>query len=152
MSVERFTVAIESELLVQFDELRARRGLGNRSEAVRELVRKRLIDDAIEKDSSEAVATLTLLFDHEKRELTARMTSAGHVHHAHVLSTLHVHLDDRLCLEVMALRGRPSELRRLADTLIAMKGVKHGQLVLSSAHLWKENGSSKAARRRVKVG
>jgi len=65
--------------------------------------------------------------------------SAGHAHHTRVLSTLHVHLDEGLCLEVMALRGRPSELRKLADGFIAMKGVKHGQLVLSSARLWKES-------------
>jgi CopG family nickel-responsive transcriptional regulator len=139
MSVERFTVAIESDLLAQFDDLLTRQGLGNRSEAVRDLIRKRLIDEAVVKDTTEAVATLTLLFDHEKRDLSARMTSTGHAHHARVLSTLHVHLDDRLCLEVMALRGKPSELRRLADGLIAMKGVKHGQLVLSSARLWKES-------------
>jgi CopG family transcriptional regulator, nickel-responsive regulator len=142
MSVERFTVAIESELLEQFDVLLKRQGLGNRSEAVRDLIRKRLVDDTVEKDAGEAIATLTLLFDHEKRELSARMTSAGHAHHTRVLSTLHVHLDERLCLEIMALRGRPSELRKLADGFIAMKGVKHGQLVLSSARLWKESEKS----------
>jgi len=148
MGVERFTVAIESKLLARFDDLMRRQGLGNRSEAVRDLIRKRLIDDAVDQGTAKSVATLTLLFDHEQRELTARMTSAGHAHHARILSTLHVHLDDRLCLEVMALRGRPAELRRLADGFIAMKGVKHGQLVLSSAGLWKEERrpKSRAAR------
>ena len=52
-------------------------------------------------------------------------------------STMHVHLDEKLCLEVMALRGKPSELRHFADHLIGLKGVKHGQLVISSARLWR---------------
>lgn len=134
--LERFTVAIEGELLDRFDRLLVRQGLGNRSEAVRDLVRRRLVENETGRGRGEAVATLTLLYDHAQRDLSERMTAAGHEHHAHVLATLHVHLDDRLCLEVMALRGRPTHLRRFADGLIGLKGVKHGQLVLSSARLW----------------
>lgn len=140
MTIERFTAAIDSGLLSRFDDLLARRGLGNRSEAVRELIRTRLVDDAIENDSSEAVGTVTLLYDHEKRDLSSRLTSAGHARPANVLSTLHVHLHDGLCLEVIALRGRASDLRRLADGLMSLKGVKHGKLVLSSARLWDKGG------------
>jgi CopG family nickel-responsive transcriptional regulator len=65
---------------------------------------------------------------------------AGHHHQARVLSTLHVHLDDRLCLEVQALRGTHAELRHLADHVLGLKGVKHGQLVVSSARLWHATG------------
>lgn len=135
--IERFTVAIEGELLDRFDRLLVRQGLGNRSEAVRDLVRRRLVEDETGRGRGEALGTLTLLYDHAQRELSERMTAAGHHHRARVLSTLHVHLDDRLCLEVMALRGRPADLRHLADGLLGLKGVKHGQLVLSSARLWR---------------
>jgi CopG family nickel-responsive transcriptional regulator len=86
------------------------------------------------------VGTLTLVYDHGQRELTDRLVEAGHHHHARVLSTLHVHLDDRLCLEVQALRGTPAELRHLADRTLGLKGVKHGQLVVSSARLWHTRG------------
>lgn len=139
MSIERFAVAIETGLLQKFDRLLERQGLGNRSEAVRDLIRKRLVEDETNRGRDESVATLTLIYDHEQRELSEKVTAAGHAHHAHVLSTLHVHLDHRLCLEVMALRGKPAELQKLAALLIGMKGVKHGQLVLSSAGLWKES-------------
>ena len=138
MSIERFAVAIETTLLRRFDRLLTQQGLGNRSEAVRDLIRKRLVEDETNRGREDSVATLTLVYDHAQRELTEKVTAAGHEQHAHVLSTLHVHLDHRLCLEVMALRGKPPELQKFAARLIGMKGVKHGQLVLSSARLWKE--------------
>jgi CopG family transcriptional regulator, nickel-responsive regulator len=139
MGLERFAVAIETRLLKRFDRLNTQQGLGNRSEAVRDLIRKRLVEEEVSRGREDSVATLTLIYDHGQRELSEKVTAAGHEQHAHVLSTLHVHLDHRLCLEVMALRGKPGELRQFAARLIGMKGVKHGQLVLSSARLWKES-------------
>ncbi len=135
MTLQRITIAIESELLAGFEELLDRRSLGNRSEAIRDLIRRRLVEDEIEKDENEAVASLTLLYDHEQRELAERLVGAGHAKHARVLSTLHVHLDHRLCLEVQVLQGQPAELRRYADHLIGLRGVKHGELVLSSTEI-----------------
>ena len=140
MSLERISIAIESDLLERFEELLERRRLGNRSEAIRDLIRRRLVEDDIESDHGEAVASLTLLYDHEQRELAERLIDAGHSHHARVLSTLHVHLDQRLCLEVQILQGEPQVLRRYADRLIGLRGVKHGELVLSSAGLWQSRG------------
>jgi CopG family nickel-responsive transcriptional regulator len=138
MRVERVSLAIDKPLLDRFDRLLRERRLGNRSEAVRDLIRRRLVEEEATAGTGEAVASLTLLFDHEQRELSDRLLGAGHSHHAKVLSTMHVHLDERLCLEVMALRGAPAELRHFADHLVGMKGVKHGELVLSSARLWKK--------------
>jgi len=138
--IARISIAIENELLEDFDELLERQRLGNRSEAIRDLVRRRLIEDRIEREEGEAVASLTLLYDHEQRELAERLVGAGHAHHARVLSTLHVHLDQRLCLEVQVLQGEPAMLRQYADQLIGLRGVKHGELVLSSAGLWRGHG------------
>jgi len=135
MELERVSLAIERGLLRRFDSLLARRRLGNRSEAVRDLIRRRLLEEANEGGSGEAVASLTLVYDHAQRELSDRLVATGHHHQARVLSTMHVHLDGRMCLEVMALRGRPAELRQLADHLIGLKGVQHGQLVLSAARI-----------------
>ncbi len=135
MTLERITIAIEDELLAGFEELLERRSLGNRSEAIRDLIRRRLVEDDVENDEGEAIASLTLLYDHEQRELAERLVEAGHAHRARVLSTLHVHLDHRLCLEVQVLQGEAAELRTYADHLIALRGVKHGKLVLSSTEI-----------------
>jgi len=139
MDLERVSLAIEKDLLRRFDALLERRRLGNRSEAVRDLMRRRLVEEEAE-GIEEVVGTLTLVYDHSQRELTDRLVEAGHHHQARVLSTLHVHLDDRLCLEVQALRGTPAELRHLAAHVLGLKGVKHGQLVVSSARLWQAKG------------
>jgi CopG family nickel-responsive transcriptional regulator len=132
MELERITVAIEKSLLGRFDRWLSRRGLSNRSEAVRDLIRSRLVEDEQSAGGGEAVASLTLIYDHAQRELSDRLIDAGHRHQARVLSTMHVHLDERLCLEVLALRGAAAELRHFADHLLGLKGVKHGQLVISS--------------------
>jgi CopG family nickel-responsive transcriptional regulator len=133
MELERISLAIEKDLIGRFDALVARAGKGNRSEAIRDLIRNRLIEDVWERGRKDAVASLTLVYDHGKRELADRLVDAGHEHHHEVLATLHVHLDHDLCLEVMALRGKPADLRHIAEHLIGLKGVKHGQLVMSSA-------------------
>jgi CopG family nickel-responsive transcriptional regulator len=131
--LERVTLAIDSDLLARFDRLLGERGLGNRSEAVRDLIRARLVEEERVAGRGEAVASLTLLYDHEQRELAERLVEAGHHHPgARVLATLHVHLDDRLCLEVLAMRGTPKGLRAFADAVLGLKGVLHGQLVVSS--------------------
>jgi CopG family nickel-responsive transcriptional regulator len=135
MELERISLAIEKPLLARFDRWLRKRGLSNRSEAVRDLVRARLVEDEDTRGDAEAVASLTLIYDHAQRELADRLVDVGHHHQARVLSTMHVHLDERLCLEVLALRGRASELHHLADHLLGLKGVKHGRLVISSARL-----------------
>lgn len=135
MDLERISIAVESDLIERFDGLVARSGPGNRSEAIRDLIRRRLVEDEWERGRAEAVASLTLVYDHGQRALSDRLVEAGHEHHHEILSTLHVHLDHDLCLEVMALRGKPTALRRIADRMIALKGVKHGQLVMSSTDL-----------------
>ena len=133
MDLERVSVAVERDLIARFDSLIARAGKGNRSEAIRDLIRKRLVEEEWERGKREAVASLTLVYDHGKRELADRLVEAGHEHHHEVLATLHVHLDHDLCLEVMALRGKPADLRRISEHVIGLKGVRHGQLVMSSA-------------------
>lgn len=135
MELERISITVESELLARFEELLERRQLGNRSEAIRDLIRHRLVEDSIETGGATVVASLTLVYDHEQRELSKRLVERGHAHHAHVLSVLHMHLDERLCLEVQVLRGKPADLRHYSDQLLGLRGVKHGRLVLTSPDL-----------------
>jgi len=131
--LSRIGVAIDSDLLKRFDSLIAKRGYTNRSEAFRDLIRDDLVQTAWEAPDSQVVGTVTLVYDHHVRQLSDRLTEMQHEFHHHVLSTLHVHLDHDYCLEVMVLRGKASVVKKLADSLIATKGVKHGRLTLTTS-------------------
>lgn len=134
--LERVSLAIDSSLLQEFDRLLTARNLGNRSEAMRDLMRRRLVEDHAADPRGQGVGTLTLIYDHDQRELSDRLVEIGHAHHAHVLATMHVHLDAHLCLEVLALEGPVGTLRTFADQVLGLKGVLHGQLVMSSTAVW----------------
>jgi CopG family transcriptional regulator, nickel-responsive regulator len=131
--LERISITIEPELLDRFDRLLASSKLGNRSEALRDLIRRRLDEEAAFDDDHEAAGALTMLYQHGRRELEERITGIGHDHHETVRASLHVHLDHHHCLEVIALRGPAGRLRRLATAMGGLKGVHGSRLALVPA-------------------
>ena len=132
-ALSRIGVAIDSELLDKFDRLIADRGYTNRSEAFRDLIRDELVEQTWESPDSPVVGTITMVYDHHVRMLNEKLTDIQHEFHRAILSTLHVHLDHDNCLEVIVVRGKSGDVRRVADALISTKGVKHGRLTLSTS-------------------
>ena len=132
-ALSRIGVAIDSSLLRKFDRLIARRGYTNRSEAFRDLIRDELVEEAWESPESRVVGTVTLVYDHHVRLLSEKLTDIQHDFHHSILSTLHVHLDHDHCLEVLVVRGKSAEVRKVADALISAKGVKHGRLTITAS-------------------
>jgi CopG family nickel-responsive transcriptional regulator len=130
-AIVRFGISMDEELLARFDEMIEEKGYPNRSEAIRDLVRDALIRREWETADAEVVGTITLVYDHHKRELSDRLLDLQHTYHQHVLATLHVHLDEDNCLEVVAIRGPVRTVQSLADLLISQKGVKHGKLTVT---------------------
>lgn len=132
--MQRVTVSIDDELMVDLDRIIASRGYQNRSEAVRDLVRSG-IRQAIEDlgEPGPCVASLTYVYDHEERELAKRLTRAFHHHHDLALASLHVHLDHATCMEVAILKGPSAAVHHLAEHVIAERGVRHGRLVTMPA-------------------
>ena len=130
--LSRIGIAIDSELLAQFDLLLGQQGYTNRSEAFRDLIRDRLVGSAVIAANALVVGTVTLIYDHHTRLLPEKLTDIQHGHHEIIISTLHAHLDHESCLEVVILRGKSRDVQRLADRLISTKGVQHGRLVMSS--------------------
>jgi len=124
--VTRFGVSLDEHLLAQFDRVIARKGYTNRSEAIRDLIREILVREQWELGSDEVVGTLTLVYNHEVRDLTDKLTDLQHAHYKAIVSALHVHLDPHHCLEVLVLRGKAKELKSIADRLIGTRGVRHG--------------------------
>ena len=129
--LQRVSITIEPELLARLDAHIAAAGHQNRSEAVRDLIRAGLARGG--PDEAVVAGSLTLVYDHDQRALVDRLVDHAHDHHGLVLSTLHVHLDAHRCLELTALRGPRGELRHYAAHALGMKGVLHGELVLTDA-------------------
>jgi len=128
----RFGISIDERLLERFDQHIEDKGYVNRSEAIRDLIRSALVDEEWARDDKEIVGTVTLVYDHHTRDLADKLTDQQHSHHDSIISALHVHLDAHHCLEVVVVKGKARQVKRLADELIGTKGVKHGKLVTST--------------------
>lgn len=128
----RFGVSIDSKLLKQFDKYIKEKGYVNRSEAIRDLIRSNLVEKEWEVGTEETVGTITLIYNHHKRELPETLTNIQHKYHTSMVSTLHVHLDSHNCLEVLVVKGKAREIKIIADMLIGTKGVKHGKLTTTT--------------------
>jgi len=132
--LERFGVSMEKELLNRFDQRIEARGYRTRSEALRDLIRQDLVNAAWESPGTQVFGTVTILYDHHAHGLAHTLADLQHEHCDAVVCTTHVHVDAHNCLEVIIVKGQASTVRRIADALIAAKGVKHGQLICSAVH------------------
>jgi len=134
--VKRFGVSIESDLLRRFDEFADDLGYANRSEALRDLIREKLLARDFERDlakgKGEVTAVVSLVYDHHALDVPRRLTEAQHDRRDVVVSTLHVHLSHHDCLEVLILRGRAKDVQALGDRLVSLRGVKHGRCTPAS--------------------
>ena len=130
--ITRFGISMDSGLLEKFDRLIAGKGYTNRSEAIRDLVRDALVGEEWESGKSETVGAIAIVYDHDRRDLQEVLTRLQHRFYKTILSTLHIHLDEHNCLEIIATRGRAGDIRSIADQLIGAKGVKHGKLSLTT--------------------
>ncbi len=137
--MERFTISLDESLAASFDRLIRERGYANRSEAVRDMIRRELETRRVEMaEAPHCVASLSYVYDHHERRLAERLTDLQHHAHDLVVSSMHVHLDHDNCLETLFLRGHTGEVRAFAEKLSAERGVRHGTLNLipveSEAH------------------
>ncbi len=129
----RFSVSLEKDLLDKFDRYCEEGRLATRSEAIRQLLREKLTSAAWQADAADVAASLTLVYDHHKTRLTDKMLDLQHAHADRVVSSMHVHLDHDLCLEVIVLRGPAAALQELAAELSGLKGIHQAQLVIALA-------------------
>lgn len=125
----RFTVSLPHTLMQTLDRLRSERGYKNRSEFVRDLLRAELVREEWTEQRGETVGVLALVYDHDTRALTDKLTDIQHHRYQTITAALHVHLNQHACLEVLALRGTATQIREVANQLLSVKGVRYGQLV-----------------------
>lgn len=130
--VARFSISLSIELAQKLERMTREKGYDNRSLAVSDMIRAHLVEHQLQFGDREIAGTITLLYDHHKQHVQATLTDIQHDHHDVIISALHVHLDHHNCLEVLVVRGKADEIKRIADELIAAKGVKHGKLTVTS--------------------
>ena len=130
--VTRFSVSVDRELLRELDRMCHEKGYDNRSLAIADMIRAHLVEHRQQLGKREIAGSITLVYDHHKHHLQDLLTDLQHDHRQIIISTLHAHLDHDNCLEILAVRGKGTDVKRLADELIAAKGVKHGKLTITS--------------------
>jgi CopG family nickel-responsive transcriptional regulator len=127
--LSRIGIAIDSDLLRRFDRSIQQSGYTNRSEAFRDMIRDRLVNETTAPADATVVGTITLIYDHHSHGVGEKLTDLQHTCHHLVVSTSHAHLDHDSCLEVLIVHGKSAEVENFADRLIGLKGVLHGRLV-----------------------
>ncbi len=131
--LNRFGVSMEDDLLRKFDLLIAHRGYTNRSEAIRDLVREKLIDESVHRSNTPAFGIISYVYDHHQRELEGTLSDFQHHHFRQIVSSTHIHIDHDTCLESVIMKGKADELQKIAHKILSYKGVKHGKLILTTS-------------------
>lgn len=131
-NVTRFGVSLDSTLLTTFDQLIESKGYQNRSEAIRDLIRDKLVEHQWSSSSEETVGVFSFVYDHHQNELSQALNNIQHQHLDIIVSSTHVHVDHHNCLEVIILKGSSTKIRSITDKLASTRGVKHGKLIMTS--------------------
>ncbi|MCX7678808.1 MAG: nickel-responsive transcriptional regulator NikR [Spirochaetes bacterium] len=131
-NIIRFGVSIDEKLLKRFDTLIEQKGYVNRSEAIRDLIRDMLVQEDTSSPDAEVIGTLTLIYSHHASDLAEKLNDIQHQHYDHIISTVHVHLDEHNCLEVLLLRGQKHIVQKIGDNLLSVKNVRHGKLTITT--------------------
>jgi len=130
MTVTRFSVSLEEELLKEFDQFALDNSFANRSQALRHLIEKNIVEKKWQCNNTVAGA-IVMIYDHHKKDILAKSNDIQHNYFDVILSSQHYHLSHDICLEIIAVKGYANKLTELSDKLISIKGIKHGKLVMS---------------------
>lgn len=131
--LERIGISLPANLLNRFDDIIAKRGYSSRSEGIRDAIRNYIIDyEWMKEEKGEKVGIITLIYDHHQRGLVNTLLEMEHEHNELIESSLHKHLDEENCLEVIVVRGDAEKVKALTEKIMALRGVKHVKLTTTS--------------------
>ncbi|ASJ02626.1 nickel-responsive regulator [Thermococcus profundus] len=132
MKITRFGVSIPDNLLRKFDEIIEEKGYANRSEAIRDLIRDFIVRHEWETGDAEVAGTITMVYNHDEADVVKELLDLQHDYLSEIVSSIHIHMDEHNCLEVVIVKGKASRIKEIADRLLSLKGVKHGKLVMTT--------------------
>ncbi len=127
--LKRFSISLENSLLEKFDKMIEIEGYSNRSEAIRDLIRDTFVQKEWLEGDRETAGVAVLVYDHHRHELAQKLVDIQHHDFHCIVSSLHIHIDEHNCLEVIVLRGKAKKIQKLADSLISTRGVIHGRFI-----------------------
>ena len=130
MGVTRFSISLEKELLEELDLYADDNNFANRSQAVRHLIEKNIVEKKWQCNNVVAGA-IVMIYDHHKKDILSKSNEIQHNFYDVILSSQHFHLSHEICLEIIAVKGIANRLTELSDKLISIKGIKHGKLIMS---------------------
>jgi CopG family transcriptional regulator, nickel-responsive regulator len=133
--ITRFGVSLETTLLDKFDRLNEESGHKNRSEALRSLIREKLVAEEWRDSDHETVGVFSIIYSHHVRELNKILTDLQHRHREAIVSSTHIHIDEHNCLEVIILKGKADAIKKITSGIAGTRGVKHGKLIMTSTGL-----------------
>ncbi|MHC4154306.1 MAG: nickel-responsive transcriptional regulator NikR [Planctomycetota bacterium] len=131
--VERIGISVERKLLSAFDKLICRRGYQSRSEAIRDLIREQMSKECVSDPAARAIGVVLVVYEHHSTRLMEKLAGLQHSHVLQTISSMHIHLDEHDCLEVIVLKGKVAEINKVAEKIISLKGVKLGRINLVAA-------------------
>ncbi|ASJ04105.1 MULTISPECIES: nickel-responsive transcriptional regulator NikR [Thermococcus] len=132
MKITRFGVSVPDELLERFDRIIKEKGYVNRSEAIRDMMRDFIVRHEWEEGDREVAGTITIVYNHDEADVVKELLDLQHDYVDEIISSLHVHMDEHNCLEVVVVKGKATRIKEIAERLISLKGVKHGKLVMTT--------------------
>lgn len=133
--ISRIGVSLEPKLLNKLDDFAKKRGYPSRSEAIRDMVRDRLDSEKLKDPKQESVGSITILYKHHQKGLSDKIMHFQHEHHDLIISTTHIHLDEDRCLEILVCKGKAGEIVNLSEKISAIKGVRHGDVSITSVRV-----------------
>ncbi len=128
----RFGVSVDSDLLDKFDEMNDKKGYANRSEAIRDIIREKLVIEEWTQTARETVGVFSIVYDHHQNELSQILNALQHDYLDIIISSTHIHIDHNNCLEVIILKGKSNRIKEITNKLSAERGIKHGKLIMTS--------------------
>jgi CopG family nickel-responsive transcriptional regulator len=123
--VARISMSLPDDLLDDFDDTAKKKGYLKRSEAIRDALRNFILESKWTTDENAVLTgTISLVYDHDVRSLVDKLTDIQHDSGVLIKASLHLHLDEHNCMEIIAMEGKAKELKRLSETMLSRRGVK----------------------------
>ncbi len=130
--VTRFSISIEGELMEKFSRFMKENGYKNRSKAISDLIRGRLLEEEWKNKKGKVFATVTLVYDHEIPNLLEKLTHIQHHFLKEIIFSSHVHLNEHNCMEIIVIHGTVRKINEFKRQISNHKGVKLVKIVPAS--------------------